>query len=64
MPACASGENGREACVPRAPEDAIAEFEQCDLRRFDVEFDLPEHLTPEFPPPIFLTTHTETRASP
>ncbi len=30
-----------------------------DLRRFDVEFDLPDHLTPEFPPPIFLTTHPE-----
>jgi cytochrome c peroxidase len=38
---------------------AIAEFEQRDLRRFDIDFDLPEHLTPEFPPPIFLTTHTE-----
>ena len=33
--------------------------EQRDLRRFDVDFDLPEHLTPEFPPPIFLTTHPE-----
>ena len=30
-----------------------------DLRRFDVDFDLPDHLTPEFPPPIFLTTHPE-----
>jgi cytochrome c peroxidase len=29
------------------------------LRRFDVDFDLPDHLTPEFPPPIFLTTHAE-----
>ena len=33
--------------------------EQRDLRRFDVDFDLPDHLTPEFPPPIFLTTHPE-----
>jgi cytochrome c peroxidase len=42
------------------PEDQIreiAEQEQRDLRRFDVEFDLPDHLIPEFPPPIFLTTH-------
>jgi cytochrome c peroxidase len=39
--------------------DEIARLEQRDLRRFDVDFDLPDHLTPEFPPPIFLTTHTE-----
>ncbi|HEX3140931.1 MAG TPA: hypothetical protein VHQ87_12810 [Rhizobacter sp.] len=39
--------------------DAIAKLEQRDLRRFDVDFDLPDHLTPEFPPPIFLTTRTE-----
>jgi cytochrome c peroxidase len=30
-----------------------------NLRRFDVDFDLPDHLTPEFPAPIFLTTHPE-----
>jgi cytochrome c peroxidase len=44
------------------PENQIGEIsrdEQRDLRRFDVEFDLPDHLTPEFPPPIFLTTHPE-----
>lgn len=41
---------------PNFEIDAIAEQEQRDLRRFDVDFDLPEHLTPEFPPPIFLTT--------
>jgi cytochrome c peroxidase len=39
--------------------DTIARLEQRDLRRFDVDFDLPDHLTPEFPPPIFLTTHPE-----
>jgi cytochrome c peroxidase len=44
---------------PELQIDALAELEQRDLRRFDVDFDLPEHLTPEFPPPIFLTTHTE-----
>ena len=26
------------------------------LERFDLDFDLPEHFLPEFPPPIFLTT--------
>lgn len=35
----------------------IERLERRDLRRFDVDFDLPDHLTPEFPPPIFLTTH-------
>jgi len=29
------------------------------LLRFDLDFDLPEHFLPEFPPPIFLTTHKE-----
>ncbi|WP_411969496.1 cytochrome B6 [Mesorhizobium sp. BR1-1-14] len=44
------------------PEKEIREIgrqEGRDLRRFDVDFDLPDHLTPEFPPPIFLTTHPE-----
>jgi len=39
--------------------DAIAKAEQRDLKRFDVDFDLPDHLTPEFPPPIFLTTRPD-----
>ncbi len=30
-----------------------------DLRRFDLDFDFPEHLQPEFPPPIFLTTRPD-----
>jgi cytochrome c peroxidase len=42
---------------PRGQIDAIARHEQRNLGRFDVEFDLPDHFTPEFPPPIFLTTH-------
>jgi cytochrome c peroxidase len=44
---------------PELQIEVIAREEQRDLRRFDVEFDLPEHLTPEFPPPIFLSTHPE-----
>ncbi len=39
--------------------DEIRNQEARNLRRFDVDFDLPDHLTPEFPPPIFLTTHPE-----
>jgi cytochrome c peroxidase len=37
--------------------DEVRRQETRELRRFDVNFDLPEHLTPEFPPPVFLTTH-------
>jgi len=44
---------------PDVEIDDMAEQEQRDLRRFDVDFDLPDHLTPEFPPPIFLTNHPE-----
>jgi cytochrome c peroxidase len=44
---------------PNKQIDEIARQEQRDLRRFDVDFDLPDHLTPEFPPPIFLTTRPE-----
>jgi cytochrome c peroxidase len=44
------------------PENEIKEIssqEGRDLRRFDVDFDLPDRFTPEFPAPIFLTTHPE-----
>ncbi|MBQ0707707.1 cytochrome B6 [Ochrobactrum sp. AP1BH01-1] len=44
---------------PQLQIDVIQQDEKRDLKRFDVEFDLPDHLTPEFPPPIFLTTHPE-----
>ena len=30
-----------------------------DLTRFDLEFDLPEHLLPEYPPPMYLTTRPD-----
>ena len=39
------------------PSVQIAQFPR--LERFDVAFDLPECFLPEFPPPIFLTTHPE-----
>ena len=44
------------------PNEAIEEIQRQegrDLRRFDIDMDLPEHLRPEFPPPIFLTSHPE-----
>ena len=46
-------------CFPNKQIDEIRDQEARNLRRFDVDFDLPDHLTPEFPPPIFLTTHPE-----
>ena len=30
-----------------------------DLTRFDLDFDLPDHLLPEFPAPIYLTTRSD-----
>jgi cytochrome c peroxidase len=30
-----------------------------DLERFDLDFDFPQHLLPEFPPPIYLTTRPD-----
>lgn len=44
------------------PEDQIKQIrsqEQRDLHRFDVDFDLPDHLLPEFPPPIFLVSRPD-----
>jgi cytochrome c peroxidase len=44
---------------PDVQIDAMERLEKRDLSRFDIKFDLPDHLIPEFPPPIFLTTHPE-----
>lgn len=44
---------------PKFHIDEILKQEQRDLNRFDLEFDLPDHFLPEFPAPIFLTTHPE-----
>lgn len=37
----------------------IKETMQRDLERFDLDFDLPDHLLPEFPAPIYLTTRPD-----
>ncbi len=39
------------------PQMQIKQFPR--LERFDLDFDIPEHFLPEFPPPIFLTTHKD-----
>jgi cytochrome c peroxidase len=44
---------------PRFLIDEILRQEQRDLTRFDLDFDLPDHFLPEFPPPIFLTTRPD-----
>ena len=39
------------------PQHQVKEFKR--LERFDLDFDLPEHFLPEFPPAIFLTTRPD-----
>ena len=36
--------------------DEIKKQEERELTRFDLDFDLPDHFLPEFPPPHLLTT--------
>jgi len=44
---------------PKFHIDEVKRQEARDLTRFDLDFDLPDHFLPEFPPPIFLTTRTD-----
>src|SRR3954451_24616088 len=44
---------------PNQEIDEVRRQEGRDLRRFDVDFDLPDTFTPEFPPPLFLSSHPE-----
>ncbi|WP_417397050.1 cytochrome B6 [Gimesia chilikensis] len=44
---------------PKQQIDVMQKLEQRDLSRFDIDFDLPDHLTPEFPPPIFLSNRPD-----
>jgi len=44
---------------PKPTIDKVKLQEGRDLTRFDLDFDLPDHLLPEFPPPIFLTTRPD-----
>ncbi len=44
---------------PRFLIDEIKRQEERDLTRFDLDFDLPDHLLPEFPAPIYLTTRPD-----
>ena len=44
---------------PKFEIDEIKKQEARDLARFDLDFDFPDHIVPEFPPPIYLTTRVD-----
>jgi cytochrome c peroxidase len=44
---------------PKFHIEEVKKQEDRDLTRFDLDYDLPDHLLPEFPPPIYLTTRTD-----
>lgn len=44
---------------PQSTIDEVLAQTGRNLTRFDLDFDLPEHLLPEFPPAIFLTTRPD-----
>ncbi|MDY6821243.1 MAG: cytochrome B6 [Deferribacterota bacterium] len=44
---------------PQMQIDEIKKQEGRDLSRFDIEYDIPEHFLPEFPPAIYLTTRPD-----
>jgi cytochrome c peroxidase len=44
---------------PKFHIDEIKKQEARDLTRFDLDYDLPDHFLPEFPPPIYLTTRLD-----
>lgn len=44
---------------PKFHIDEIKKQEGRDLTRFDLDYDLPDHFLPEFPPPMFLNTRLD-----
>lgn len=44
---------------PKFHIEEVKKQEGRDLTRFDLDFDLPDHFLPEFPPPIYLTTRPD-----
>jgi cytochrome c peroxidase len=44
---------------PKFHIDEVKKQEGRDLTRFDLDYDLPDHFLPEFPPAIFLTTRPD-----
>ena len=44
---------------PQYHIDEILKQTAVDLTRFDLDYDLPDHFLPEYPPPIYLTTRPD-----
>jgi cytochrome c peroxidase len=44
---------------PKFHIEEIKKQEERDLTRFDLDYDLPDHFLPEYPPPIYLTTRLD-----
>ncbi len=44
---------------PQYHIDAVKKQSQRDLQRFDLDYDLPDHFLPEYPPPLYLTTRPD-----
>ncbi len=44
---------------PKSTIEEIKKQTGRDLTRFDLDYDLPDHMLPEFPPPIFITTRPD-----
>jgi cytochrome c peroxidase len=44
---------------PQPTIDTIKKQDGRDITRFDLDFDLPQHMLPEFPAPIYLTTRPD-----
>jgi cytochrome c peroxidase len=45
--------------IPKSVIAALKKEEGRDMERFDVDYDIPEHFLPEFPPPMYLTTRPD-----
>jgi cytochrome c peroxidase len=44
---------------PKFEIEEMKKQEGRDLTRFDLDFDIPDHFLPEFPPPLYLTTRPD-----
>jgi len=44
---------------PKFHIEEIKKQESRDLTRFDLDYDMPDHFLPEFPPPLYLTTRLD-----
>ncbi|WP_298858905.1 cytochrome B6 [uncultured Gimesia sp.] len=44
---------------PKSQIDEVMKQEKRNLARFDLDFDIPDHFMPEFPPAVYLTTRSD-----